>query len=87
VYKRQTQELARLPRGSFILRIIRGRKYGYLTYREGNKVKQKYLGAMSRESIDHFKSLALKKKSLKEKLKSVRAQKNILERALRGKAK
>jgi len=82
--KKYLKEFDKLPIGSFVARSIRNRKYGYLTFREGNKVKQKYLGALDDESVAHYKSVTERKKSLRAKLKSVREQKKILERALRA---
>ncbi|MFH1874051.1 MAG: hypothetical protein ABH859_02570 [Pseudomonadota bacterium] len=83
--KKYSQELTEFPQGSFIVRKIRDRKYGYFTYREVGKVKQRYIGAVTDEDIAYYKSLVAKRKKLKEKLKSIRAQKKVLERALRGK--
>ncbi len=85
--KKYSKELTEFPQGSFIVRKIRDRKYAYFTYREDGKVKQRYIGAVNEEKITYYKSLVAKRKKIKEKLKSIRAQKKVLERALRGKAK
>ncbi len=81
------KKIAALPKGSFIVRRVRNKKYGYLTYRENNKVKQKYLGPMTEDQISTYKNHTKQKKEYKKKLKSIREQKKIIERALRGKAK
>ncbi len=39
------KKLAALPQGSFVVRQVDKRQYGYLTYLQDGKVRQKYLGA------------------------------------------
>ncbi len=39
-----------LPRGSLVIRELKGRKYCYLRYREGKKVIQKYAGTIQSEA-------------------------------------
>lgn len=85
--KRYNQQLAELPKGSLVVRNIRGNKYAYLTYREGAKVKQKYLGKASADLIESVKGQIDKRNELKRKLKSLKEQKRILKRALREKSK
>ncbi len=38
-----------LPRGSLIIRELKGRKYCYLRYRDGKRVIQKYAGTIEQE--------------------------------------
>jgi hypothetical protein len=85
--KKYSQALLKLPTGSFVLRNIKDKKYGYLTYRDGNAVRQKYLGKLNEEEIKQYRDISKRRKDLKTKLKSIREQKKILERALREKAK
>lgn len=80
-----SQKISELPKGSLIVRSIRKGKYAYLTYREGSKVKQKYLGKATPELVNTYRSKITKRKEYKEKLASVREQKKILRKALRGK--
>lgn len=35
------------PKGASRVKVIKGRNYLYLTYREGEKVKSKYIGSLS----------------------------------------
>lgn len=76
----------KLPQGSFILRTIRGKRYGYLTFRENGKVKQEYLGCLDEEKINFYKNAMQQRNEYKRKLKSVREQIKIINRALRGKS-
>lgn len=81
------QKIKELPRGSFITRTIRDKQYGYLTFRENGKVKQEYLGSLNEERTNFYKSAVDQRAEYKRKLKSVREQIKIIERALRGKTK
>ena len=42
--RRYEKELDALPKGSIVKRVIKGKEYYYLSYREGDKVKTKYVG-------------------------------------------
>lgn len=81
------QKIKELPRGSFIARTIRGKQYGYLTFREKGKVKQEYLGSLNEDRIIFYKNAMNQRTEYRLKLKSVREQIKIINRALRGKAK
>lgn len=85
--KKYAKGISELTKGSFVVRKIRGRKYAYLTFRDGSKVRQKYLGRATPELIKSYRDEIDKRKNYKKKLESVREQKKILKRALRGKAK
>ncbi|MFA6035012.1 MAG: hypothetical protein WC889_19090, partial [Myxococcota bacterium] len=58
----------------------------YLNRRDGKKVRQQYLGKATDELIDSYKKTGEQKKEYQRKLKSVREQIKVLERALRGNA-
>lgn len=85
--KKYLKKIKELPRGSFITRTIRGKQYGYLTFRGNGKVKQKYLGSLNEERTNFYKSAMNQRAEYKRKLKSVREQIKIINRALRGKTK
>lgn len=85
--KKYIKKIGELPRGSFILRAIRDKQYGYLTFREDGKVKQKYLGSLNEDRMNFYKSAMEQRAEYKRKLKSVREQIKIINRALRGKTK
>lgn len=83
--KKYLKRIAALPRGSFIVRTRGQKRYGYLTSREGGRVVQKYLGKMDDGKIERYRKLMGQKRDYKKKLKSVREQKSLLRRVLRGK--
>lgn len=85
--RKYLKELKTLPHGGFVVRTVRGKKYGYLTYRDGPSVKQKYIGRMDEKEINSYRKTIAKRNDYKKKLRSVREQKKILMRALREKAK
>lgn len=84
--RKYMQSIQSLPKGSFFIRTVRGRAYGYLTYREGGKVVQKYLGAMEKAAIERYRQVITKRGESRKKLVKVRQHLRILARALRGKA-
>ncbi len=84
--RRYVRSIKALPFGSFVLRKRRCKSYGYLTYRQNGQVKQKYLGSLSGQSIERYRTAMQDKRAYKEKLKNIRAQLKILQRALRGHA-
>ncbi|MBF0107450.1 MAG: putative integrase [Deltaproteobacteria bacterium] len=85
--KKYLTKIKELPRGSFITRSVRGKQYGYLTFRENGRVKQEYLGSLNKEQIGFYRKAKTQRAEYKLKLKSVREQIIIINRALRGKTK
>lgn len=83
---KHVKTLLYLPQGSFIVRVVGKKHYGYLTRRENGRVRQEYLGLLDEKEIEKYRTLAKQKRSCKSQLKNIREQKKILERALRGKA-
>ena len=67
-----------LPKGSIKERIIGGRKYYYLQYREGKKVVHKYLGKNKPEEL--IKQIK-ERKALLEELKKVKEALALINRA------
>ena len=78
------QKIAALPQGSFIVRQVRKRRYGYLTFRQGGRVAQKYLGYMNDKQVEEFREDMKRRSRYLDQLKSVRDQIKILRKALRG---
>ncbi len=81
------KRLEAFPKGSFVVRQVRSKRYGYLTHRKEGKVRQHYLGAVDDDAIKNYRNQVEEKKILKRKLKRIREQIVILKRALRGKTK
>ncbi len=85
--RKYLDRLAQLPEGSFIIRKMRGGKYVYSNKRIGHRVVQKYIGKATDDLVKQCSDHAKMKKEYKKKLKSIREQRRMIERALRGKTK
>jgi hypothetical protein len=81
------KKLRELPQENFIVRKVRGGKYVYANRRVGSKVVQRYVGKATEGLVNECRGQMAKKREYKKKLKSVREQKRVIERALRGKTK
>jgi hypothetical protein len=83
--RKYVRALRLLPKGSFFVRKVRGRTYGYLTYRREGKVVQKYLGQLDQAGIQRHRQIVKKRLELRKRLSRVRQHLRVLKRALRGK--
>lgn len=75
--KTYTQEIESLPKGSIMTKTVSGKKYYYLRYRQGDKVKNDYIGkdesavAEIRKGIEKRKYLQGVLKRLKLEYKQI----------------
>jgi hypothetical protein len=81
---RYEEELAGLPRGSLVKRIIKGNEYYYLVYREDGKVRSDYKGKSSPEEIAEYAAAKGKRVQYRKQLSKVKKQVRFLRGALRG---
>jgi len=81
---RYEEELAALPRGSLVKRIIKGNEYYYLIYREDGKVRSEYKGKSSPEEIARYREAKQKRAQFRQQLSKVKKQIRFLKGALRG---
>ncbi len=63
--KHYEDNLGNLPKGSLILKEIKGHTYYYLNYREGKKGIFKYLGKLSDEEISQIKNKIEERRKIK----------------------
>ena len=82
---RYEEELACLPRGSLVKRVIKGNEYYYLVYREDGKVRSDYRGKSSPEEIAEYAEAKRKRAQYRKQLSKVKKQIRFLRGALRGK--
>lgn len=73
------KELDNLPRGSIRTRIIGGHEYYYLQFRDGPKVRSKYI---KREDLGEVRRGLERRKSHMEALKEQKESRKMIERAL-----
>jgi hypothetical protein len=84
--KRYEQELAKLPKGSLVKRVIKGHEYYYLVYRENGKVKSVYKGkSPSKKDLLKYQKAKELRSKYRKALSQVKKQIRYLRGALRGK--
>ena len=79
-YKKKLEEY---PRGYLLELKMGGKVYHYLSYREGDRIRQKYLGVLPPEEMKKYKERIKDKKALKQQLSEVKANIKYLERLLK----
>jgi hypothetical protein len=79
------RELAKLPKGSLIKKIIKGHAYYYLVLREEGKVRFIYKGKVSEHDIKKYQEAKMKRASYRKLLSQVKKQIRFLRSTLRGK--
>lgn len=77
------RKLAEYPQGYLLERKMGEKLYHYLSYREGERIRQKYLGPLSPEEVKKYKDRIKDKKALKQQLVEVKANIKYLERLLK----
>ena len=81
--------LRELPRGSLRIKVIKGREYFYLKYRDGLKTKTDYIGKLpdNADAIENLKLNIEKRKRFEKNIKTVSEEIKYLERALNVRTK
>ena len=79
------RELAKLPKGSLIKKIIKNHEYYYLLLREEGRVKFIYKGKVSEEEIKKYKETKELRAKYRKLLSQVKKQIKFLRSSLRGK--
>lgn len=77
--------IAKLPKGALVCKIIRGRPYYYLAFREGKKVRFAYKGKMSKEEIEKYEEAKKYRKRYRNHISEINRQIRFLKKVLRGK--
>ena len=84
--KRYEQELAKLPKGSLVKRLIKGNEYYYLVYREDGEVKSIYKGkSVPRKELLKYQQAKERRAKYRSALSQLKKQIRYLRGALRGK--
>jgi len=80
------RELQKLPRGSLVKKMIRGRAYYYIASREGKGVRFKYAGRlMAEKDIARYQDAKKYRAKYRKLLAQVKQQIRFLRRAVRAK--
>jgi hypothetical protein len=79
------RELAKLPRGSLVRRMIKGRAYYYLVFREDGQFRSLYRGKVSAEEIEKYRHAKEFRAKYRNLLSQVKKQVRFIRGTLRGK--
>ena len=84
--KQYERELAKLPKGSLVKRIIKGHEYYYLVYRENGKFKSIYKGkSVTKRELKKYQDAKELRAKYRHSLSKLKRQIRYLEGVLRGK--
>jgi len=83
--KNYKSEIAKLPKGSLVKKIIKGHEYYYLILRKEGKVKFVYKGKISKEELQRYKKAKASRQKYRGLLSKVKKQIRYLRSVLRGK--
>ena len=78
-----SNKIKKLPRGYIAIKRINGRKYVYLSFREKNKVRSKYVGKPSSDKAKQLKKQIESRKDYEAKLKAAKENLRGVKGALR----
>ena len=82
VRERVQEALAEIPKGNLSEKQIYGRRYFYLAYRQGPKVKTVYLGKLSPDEAQVYREKIAKRKLLRKMLRDTKQKIVYLKKAL-----
>ncbi len=77
------EKIKECPPGYLLKRKMKGRVYYYLSFREGSKIKQRYLGALKPDQVESYKDLIKRKRKLQSQLSDVNKNIDYLKRLLK----
>lgn len=80
--KRYSMEIARLPKGAFIIKDRNGKKFAYLNYREKSAVRSKYLGADNAPKVKDMGVKIKRRQEIESWLKDVKSDLKVLNKVL-----
>jgi len=84
--KQYERELAKLPKGSLVKRIIKGHEYYYLVYRENGNFKSIYKGkSVTKRELKKYQDAKELRAKYRHSLSKLKKQIRYLEGVLRGK--
>ena len=72
--------MALLPKGRVHNKLIGGKKYPYLTYREDGKVKSRYVKS---EELDQVRAQVEQRQQVEKTLKSIRADLRVIRKVVK----
>lgn len=86
IKKQYERELAKLPKGSLVKRIIKGHEYYYLVYRENGKFRSIYKGkSVTKRELKKYQEAKELRAKYRHSLSKLKKQIRYLKGVLRGK--
>ncbi|MCX6996362.1 MAG: hypothetical protein NTV49_04595 [Kiritimatiellaeota bacterium] len=79
------RELAKLPQGSLVRRLIKGHVYYYLIFRLGGRFHAQYRGKVPGSDVEKYRQAKEYRAKYRKLLSQVKKQVRFLRSALRGK--
>lgn len=79
------EKISDFPKGAVRNKQIKGRDYIYLTYRDGKKVKSRYIGSASSKKAVVMLSQLKKRNRMQDQLKELKVQLKDCKKVLGGK--
>ncbi len=79
------RELAKLPKGSLVRKVIKGHEYYYLQVREAGRVRFLYKGKLARDEIAKYEQAKQYRSKYRRLLSETNRQIRFLRTTLRGK--
>jgi len=74
IKKRYIEALLQIKKGCLREKIVNGKRYFYLAYREGTKVKYSYLGKLSEQQIKEYRENQKKRKEYQKSIRTLNQQ-------------
>lgn len=76
-------DMSKLPKGHINILYRSNKGYYYLTYREGKKIVNKYIGIVGKCDINDILMLISSREKLKTELKNLKNEEKILKKAMK----
>ncbi|MHC9542850.1 MAG: hypothetical protein AB9903_25335 [Vulcanimicrobiota bacterium] len=74
IKERYVDALLQIKKGCLRKKIVNGKEYFYLAYREGVKVKYSYLGKLSEQQIKEYRENQKKRKEYQKSIRTLNQQ-------------
>ena len=74
----------KLPKGSLVRKEISGHPYYYLAYRDGKKVRFKYVGKLSKKEANRYKEAGKYRARYRKQISELNKQIKFIRKAIRG---
>lgn len=81
--KQLIDDISKLPKGHINILYRSNKGYYYLTYREGKKIVNKYIGVVGKTNIDDILKMISDRQQYKDELKQLKQEEKLLKRIIK----